>query len=1097
MTNELADIKQRLDAKYTFGRNVIVDAGAGTGKTRLLTERLAFWIIGIKHGWLGEGESPAERLVALTFTEKAAAELKLRLCARLADAASGFSGGGWRDDEFLAEAAARSACSPAEMGKSAALALQRLDRAQIGTIHSFASHVLRLYPVEAGIDPASEIDAGAAFDAAFDRLWRNWLEEELSGSGGREALWKKTLRATGMEELRALARALCGGRLENYDPRPHFTKLAEICAAKARRAAELSALYAPANKPRALEKALDGAAASLAAVSRALENGDFSAPHPAPENKKPAKPANWPDQDFEEAKALLSFAATATVSGQAAVLDAAELIAPFAAKTRAAYAGQAMLSFDDLLLKSRNLLRDNPSARAELKARFKTLLIDEFQDTDPLQGELLLYLAEEGKSSAPDWQSIRLEPGKLFIVGDSKQSIYRFRGADIRAYGEFEKLMESQGALRCALSVNFRSGREIVEAVNSAVPPVMQPAEGMQPAYSPITPCPQAQSAPARPRVEIFLAPPPREGAPSAGGWRRTQAEFIGGWIEENSGSLEIEPGRKLALKDVALLFRSATGLDEYLNIFKRRGIRYAVEEDRFFYSAQETADLMNLLKAASDPADKTALCGALRSPLGGLDDGELYALSRANGLDYTRDAPSGFEAAGRLYAILRELNSLAASAPLDDFVGRAIAAVRAPEILGRAYHGEQTVSNIAKFARIAAAHSLDQGLGLSGFISRAGRFMEDRAREGESPLADEFTDAVRVMTVHKAKGLEFPVVFLPDITARRRAGSGEDALCDWACGMTGLRAGKSRDCAMAVLEEQQRAHENFEEARIFYVAMTRARSRLILAGNREKPPEISFGGFLAKAGFIPPSPEEEAGFRCSPLAPVKDIPAQAMAPQPRRAAEQPPRAAEWAARWRRRLEARDAEAGRRTFATPTGAERDAETGHIRQEISEFAGPDRLLIGKLCHRVLELHDFSRAITRDETERALNYFAFQHHVPDYKAAADEAFGILSRFAASGIYGEIAAGEILGRELPFALEQEDGSLMRGVIDMAFRREGKLVLFDYKTEAAPAGGEAAAAEKYRAQARAYRKAAGLIFGEDALAEIIFLRSLSRAVI
>jgi len=1104
--SELADIGQRLAAKYTFGRNILVEAGAGTGKTRLLVERLAFWILGVRHSWLDrEKESPAEFMVALTFTEKAAAEMKVRLASRLRQAACKFADGAWREDVFLADPAGRSALSVSEMARAAQLAAQRLDRAQIGTIHSFASHILRLYPVEAGLDPSSEVDAGAAFDLLFEDEWRKWLETELSGAGGRTAQWKKALRSLDISELRGVALSLCQSRMANFNPRGGFAGHAGLCRLKAARARELAAKNLDGKKPRKIEQSLSRAALALDALAQALETGDFRRAEPAPDAPAAAAPAGWTEEEFAAAAALVEFARTATVEGQAAVLDAVELLSPFARQMRAAFAEKALLSFDDLLVRARDLARDNILVRNALKSRYHALLIDEFQDTDPLQGELLLYLAEEAASAASGWQKLRLEPGKLFIVGDPKQSIYRFRGADIMAYSHFESLLESQGALRCVLSVNFRSGREIIGAVNHILPKVLRGEPGLQPNYTPIAPSPAAESAPAQLRAEaVLISPPKDEKRVSADEWRENQAAFIADWIEENRGKLEAEPGRKLEHKDVAVLLRATTALDIYLEAFKRRGIPYAVEEDRFFYSTQETADLLNLLRAAGDPSDKMALCGLLRSPLGGLTDRELCELSRRGGLDSLRAAPPEFAGLEEFYAMLRGLNSQAGRVPPDALLEMALEGAFAPELLGRAYHGEQTVSNIRKFARIAARHALEEGLGLEGFIRRAGDFIGDRAREGESPLADEFMDAVRIMTVHKAKGLEFPVVIIPDISGRRGGGGKKPELrCDWVKGTAGLRAGRYADCAMAALEECERRHESFEEVRNFYVALTRARGRLMLVGNLAAPGAETYAGYLAAAGIIPSEPDAQEGFKSSPLMPLRLVEWRESG-SPKRAARAAAAAtplanpAAWHAAWKERTAARALVAGAERFTSPTAIERGEEAGQIAQELEEFsAGPDRLLLGKLCHRVLEMHGFGGRITEEEVKAALNYFAFQHHVPDYEAAAREAHEILSAFAESGIYREIAAAEIIGREYPFTCRLETGraSAMRGVMDIVLRRAGRLVIMDYKTEYAAAGREALAAEKYRVQAQAYREAAARLFGEPAELELIFLRSLTRA--
>ncbi|MDX6769685.1 MAG: UvrD-helicase domain-containing protein [Elusimicrobiota bacterium] len=1067
------DQTDRDRARLRLDANAVVEAGAGTGKTTLLTDRLLFRVL----GWDEPRPATIEEVVALTFTEKAAGEIKVRLSDRLAEIAAFLA---LTPQPAPAEERARRTVEelgehfhkrPPELLRRARAALEDLDKAQIGTIHSFCAHVLRLYPVEAGVDPGFVVDEGDAFDECFASEWAAWLDEELGERPPRRELWRALLARTGLDELETLARELCGEKLEleglgGPDP---------VTARELRALAEdLKRRTHGRGKARGnAEAAVTAAYARLTALADAAESKApaFSAEPP------PAVPnASWPKAwgDDPEAQAVferaLEVADSATPDDDALVRLATAALLPFARRTRRAYARRGFISFDGLLRRARDLVRDRPEVRERLKRRYTTLLIDEFQDTDPLQGELLLYLAEKPGGRAKDWREAVPEPGRLFVVGDPKQSIYRFRGADVAAYEGFTGRLLEHGALACDLTANFRCRPSLVEPVNRVFEAVMRPVPGAQPAYKAIRPARPAGEAAG---VEVAAVVDGGDGLDAASA-ARTEAAWAARWVVEGRGALP--------LSAVAVLLRSSTALPHLLEAFKRSGIPYAVDMDSRFYGAQEVVDFLNLLRALDDPSDRVALAGLLRSPLGGMTDDDLLALSRAGALDYRREpAPKVLpgparERLARLWSSLRGLRERVGRAPLGELVGDALAETFLVELCAEAYHGQQTVSNLLKLRRLAVEASDRRGATLKAFIARAALAAAESRREGESPLADERLEAVRVMSVHKSKGLEFPAVLLLGLSGRAGGASAEKpaSRADWATGRRALRLGGARSAAMALLDAREKALEAHEATRLLYVAMTRARERLILVG-REKTERSALSARLLEAGAWPEG--GAPGALPAVFVPGGSVP-EVVLPRPARAAPPsapPPAPAPAADPGPWTLAAADAVAAPKRLVLPE--DRPASGGAE--------------LGRLCHRVLQDWDFAAGGDLDAAlARARRGLERRAPGPAWAAASGEAKRVLSAFLASGAARDLAKAEILARELPLA-HARDGAVARGAADLVLREKGRLVVVDFKSEAVKDAAAAAAARaRHAAQGRAYCAALKAAWGQEAEFRVLFLR-------
>ena len=1090
------DQAQRDRARFELGANVVVEAGAGTGKTTLLTDRLLFTLLA--GGDEGRGVD-LTRIVALTFTEKAAGEIQLRLASRLSDLAAETGGGlpeGRRRDEarrILAEVQERFGVSPEAAAVTARAALERMDRALIGTIHHFASHLLRLYPLEAGVDPGFEVDDGAAFGELFESEWALWLDAELGERAPRREAWLEMLPSAGLEDLEALARSLCLEETRQCAPGA-TPAMRERLLALARGLRRVASKPSAPKSSKIVERAAKAAARLEDLAEACAGRGALAAKpdlEPVPVSAWPKAWEGDPDEDlYDEATAL---AKATSGDAERLVRRAALLVAPFTERFCERHRRRGFVSYFGLLRRARDLLRDVPAAREELKARFSALFIDEFQDTDPLQGELLLYLAEKRGRRAGSWEELELEPGKLFVVGDPKQSIYRFRGADIGAYERFAELLLSQGALKCDLRTSFRSHAGVIGPINEVHRALMRPVARLQPAYLPIDPFRAAPEPEAGPGVELVVA---GLAEASADETRSAEAAWIARWIAERAG-----PGRPLAFRDIALLLRTTTALEPYLDALKDAGLPYAVEADRYFYGTQEVLDLLNLLRVLDDPEDRVSLAGLLRSPMCALDDRELYELALARRLDYREAPPAALAPKTRarlegLWRCLRGLRLKAGREPLGDFMARVFRETFLVELASAAYYGEQTASNLLKFARLAAEAGESRGSTLKEFIGAVERSVRESAVEGESPLADEHLDAVRVLTIHKAKGLEWPVVLVPNVGARPSGGDGPSWRVDWSSGSVGLCLNKARaaDAAMALLKREEAAREGYEAVRLLYVAMTRAKDHLILLGGR-KPSAGSFGDLLSGAGAWP-GPEAEAsaltlgGWRV----PVSREESEARrAPRSRRAQAQDllsGAGAEFARRWTERRQA--AALARRARTTSATAAPSAVPDAQWREEPSAAGPSAAaLVGTACHRVLEHLDLSAPPDLERAVKdACRRLERERPSPHWPAIERETRDILGGFLRSAPARELAAAEILARELPFAYARE-GQVVRGSIDLLCRTAGRLWVVDYKTDRVRAGEAKAASAAYREQGSVYREAVRRAMGEPCGFKLLFLRA------
>lgn len=1047
--------------------NMVVEAGAGTGKTTLLITRLCLAVLALG--------VPVEKLVALTFTEKAAAEIKTRLITALHEVLSAAREN--KTSPVLTLLREHFNVPDDKLIPRAEAALARLDRACVGTIHGFCADILKTFPLEAGLSPNAEIDSGRKAAQLFDARWNTFLDVELGVRAPRAEEWKKVLPEISLPELKEFARELCSGKIERYDYFTHASMLAEICLKKADLAQEQSTAFLNGKNPRAIEKNLSFAAVSLRRTAAFLRGQTLP---PAPQEKLPAFPSSlpqgWEEPAFEEARALVQFALKTTPEKQQIFLTAFHLVQTVTQQIRAAYEREGILSFDDLIVKTRNLLQNDLYVRRLLKEKFDVLFIDEFQDTDPVQGELLLFLAEEKSSSAARWQDVILEPGKLFVVGDPKQSIYRFRGADITAYELFTDLILEQGGEKCFLQQNFRSAPDIVGTANAVCSRAMVQKTAFQPAYVSIFP---AKPLPG-PAVKWLFVREPAGGA-SADDFRHNQAERIADWIENNVGRLTLSDGNKLAYKDITLLSRASTTSGPYADALRRRGIPFNVETDKDFYRKQEVNDFLNFLRAAADPLDRTALAGTLRSPLGGFTDEEIYQIAKRGELSLFAK-PQDQKLAG-FYGQILSFARRAGRTPLKELLEDVIQETFLPEACAAAYEGERTLASLQRLVRLAEGYAGEAPASLGQFLSDVQELLMNEPERLGASSSNDALDAVSIMTVHKSKGLGFPVVILADLSKKEAASAAQPAghIFSWQYNMHGLRVGKVCDINLAFLEEEQKQHERCEEVRVLYVALTRAKEQLLLVADGRKGAEKAAGAFVS-AGLFPDGAEETLG--CAEVSvPVT----YAMYTEPETFIYRHAQNALPSVQLREMSAWKAAYAARKTryeaLLTDPALSPSAlvQEGDLLTE-EQRAGAE---VGTVCHRAMEL-----LLTRKvSTARAAAHEAAAECA--FPAREADALAVLEPFCQSGIFKQLLAAQTLACEMPFSLAGENG-VQFGVMDAVLRRaDGAIWVVDFKTDRAPAGGADKLLEKYRPQLAVYKRAAEKIFaGQEIVCSAVLLR-------
>ena len=939
-------ILERLD------ENMVVEAGAGAGKTRALVDRVVALI--------QTGRATLGGVAAITFTESAAAELRARIAESLEKAAS--------DPHLGQEERARCQHAVAE-----------LDQAAIQTLHSFAGSLLGERPLEASLPPGFAIRDEIEAEIAFENRWSAWLDATLDDPKAQQALRPGLAAGMTLRHLREIADSFH----KNHD----------------------------------------------------LLGGtpfDTPAPH-AIEGEKASE-----------------------------LIPALELLRRFTLDYAAERKADGHVEFLDMIVLARDLLRDNLDARDHFRERYTHILIDEVQDTDPLQAEIAMLLAEETHARTrphdrpKDWRKVQPATGKLFIVGDPKQSIYRFRRADIQ---QVEQMHEAVGGVNLLLQQNFRSLPPVIDWVNHVFSQWMQEGEA-QADYSDLVAGTQDdQSPPVR-----YMG---GEIDGNIGVVRRQEAEAIAnavraaieeGWQvrSEDDGTVF----RPAAYQDICVLMPRRAGFDALEIAFEDAGIPFRLESASLIYNTQEARDLLNSLAAIDDPTDPVAVVGALRSPAFACSDADLLKFVEAGGqFDYLAEdnAPPGRIADA--LAVLGEFHErrrwTSPAALIEQFVRTR--RLRELALDERQWRGRWTRYGflIDRARAFAAAGEAS----LRAFLAWTDRQREEQARARETVVRESDAGAVSVMTVHGAKGLEFPIVVLAGLNAAQNPRS-DPVLFDRKNGRVEVKVG-SRGASLQTaghesLAEFEKERGEEERVRLMYVAATRARDHLIVSLYRNargsKSAAARIEAFMQGADHLwqPFDPPVLAAPRASvtddePASPADDTPAARQ-------------------RWQQQRSELYAARARPISAAAT---RLAQEAKAEQEIPDEPwrrGRAGTNIGRAVHAVLQVVDLHTGRGLDDIAQAQ---AAAEGVP---GRADEIARLVRGALDNHLVQRALASGRWWRETPVAGPVGAG-IVEGFIDLLFEEEGGFVIVDYKTDAL--GSDDAvelATARYRLQGGAY---------------------------
>ncbi len=1036
------------------GRDMLVTAGAGTGKTSVLVERYVSLL----------REHRISEMAAVTFTDAAATEMRERV----------------RREVLTREELSRHRAD--------------IDEAIIGTIHSLCLRVLREHPVEAAIDPASRVLSDDEAEFELTRACIDALEEAADADDHRAlalrelgifaATTQLPLMVARRDEVEAAYKALPGETVEGWAEGVRELLDANVRAAVeearpvlAERAARLKAAYAGPGED-ALSSRMRDCLAALGdpnagdwsdLLDRILDAGDRI-------KLTGGSARNWAE-DLKDVKSAMG--SIREKAGELSGLPRWNKHDPIAlealsslrslftdACNRYSARKQELVALDylDLEIRAAQLLSSHPDIAAFYRSRLRHLMVDELQDTNPTQIAFLNLL------KGPE----------RFFVGDVKQAIYRFRGSDVRNFTRLHKEIESGGAIH-ALSRSFRAHDPLVESFNILFEKVFEdPREEFEAPMQAMTG--RGTDSPESPYLVLLPISDrtPADEKASDDDRRRVEADAVAAEV----ASLLKRP-RPTRASDVAILLRRLSNVHLFEQALESHGVPYRTVAGAGFFTRQEVLDLTNLLGWLAEPDDTIALAGALRSPLFMIDDQSLLALRSHDRslLRALRDPPETIpEEVGRFCRrsaeVLRELRDGVPFMPPDALLERALALTGFEAAWAPLQGGDQALANIRKFvdlARQLADHSLDE------FVTYVRRRRDElQAREGQAVL--DQSDAVRLLTVHGAKGLQFPIVFVPEahlssrvtydavrwrteegisLTRARKVGSDEER--------------RGRPGFYSYLLGQDEAEEAAEHKRLFYVAATRAADMLYITGDDR----VRGDGWLETARRALDAAPGGVEVR-SPI----PVDLEAIAGRPALQLVQVPSENE-EEDFMAPLVARPPVIPLRSSTPVTSLKLEVPShGYLRH--GDGLG---LVRGRLAHRAIE--EWFKTGERPVLDELIRGMADGLGGQAVQGLVAEVDGMLDIFDDSPLADTLRDGDTrVHFELPFSWDW-DGVPVHGTIDLAYETGGAWHVVDFKTDDLRGRSLADAAEAYLPQLALYAAALERAVGRSPVSGLLFLRT------
>ncbi|MGH9229486.1 MAG: UvrD-helicase domain-containing protein [Acidimicrobiales bacterium] len=1076
-----------------LGETLFVEAGAGSGKTRELVGRIVNLVT--------TGTGTIDAVAAITFTERAASELRDRVRRQLQNELE----------------RARSAAD-ATVGDRCARALDDLDGAAIGTLHSFAQRLLVEHPIEAGLPPRIEVLDEVASTVAFDDRWAGFVDELLANDAIERPLLLATAAGVRLAALRVVALAFndnwdLAEAQAPYDPiePPEWTpRLDALLGELAGACDERHQADGDDTLHQRLCQLEEWAGRVRAASDEYTKLGLLTSDNRPKGGGRGAK-ARWPDDyDLGGLRARIEEVCTRseelrTEVALAAVTRLAVELRRFTLGAAAERRHAGQLEFHDLLVLARQMLRGPHGGvvRVALHRRYRHLLIDEFQDTDPIQIELAVLIAglDPGTGDVP-WDQVEVRPGHLFFVGDPKQSIYRFRRADISLFLRAADRFGRDGG-QLALTTNYRSTRSVIAAVNLVFGRLIQPqwhgGVRSQPAYEALVAV--RDDAPVGPAVSVLgrkqhgeeapepeptgdvpgpVAPARRTTRLSAEDVRRRESAEVAasirraldeGWLVDRSPDAHRHDWQPARAGDVAILVPTRLSLPALEDALTDAGISYRAESASLVYASRLVRDLLLTLRAIDDPSDELSVVAALRSPLFGCGDDDLFRFRQHHGARFDPTAtpadgmPDG-DPVARGLAYLRRMHDLERWRSPSELADEVVRDRRLLE-LGPAEGRPRDLWRRVRFVLDQARAWTDATNGsLRQYLEWVRQQTAEGSRVAEAVLPETDDDAVRIMTVHAAKGLQFPLTIVAGLSTRpqRRSAGAEVAWPPDAPAIIRVGNKVRSDAFEAWLPiDEQMSHD--ERIRLLYVACTRARDHLVVSLHRgvranvpDDPARFTSAELLTAAlgellddlpdAAPPPNtgPRHGAGPTDAPAdAPMTAGPSTTTGPPP--AAPLPP-----FDDWRRaRDEALSASGRPRTLAatalTDDGRPDALDDPGLRKRPRDLDLPPwqkgryGTAIGRAVHGVLQTIDLASGAGAAEAVAAQAAAeGVSGHEPHIRRLVEAALRSPSVGA--------AAAAPHWRELYVGVPVGNSRTLEGYVDLLYRAPGGLVVVDYKT-------------------------------------------------
>jgi ATP-dependent helicase/nuclease subunit A len=1078
----IPDQTARERIRTDLATTLFVEAGAGSGKTTALVQRVLALVI--------TGLAEIARIAAITFTEKAAAELRDRVRSEL--------------ESFAARHPGTTEAMRCQLG------LEQLDSAAVGTLHSFAKRVLGEHPIEAGLPPRVDVLDEVSSSVAFEHRWSMFQDDLLADPEMERTLLLLFGAGVRPEALRYLAQDfednwdLAEEQVPASAPEPPSVRelfttvlplVSGLCSEPCRD---------PADKLRLRIDEIADRVAELQAIDDEVELIEALGPGAVPALPKfkvgrLGRSASWRDVDDVRRRVAQTgecLEATRQVVLSSCARKVGSAIRRFTLGAARERQTSGELQFHDLLVLARALLRDprhGPAVRARLHQRYQRLLLDEFQDTDPIQVELAVRIAAADPASEATtrlpWDEVEVAPGRLFVVGDPKQSIYRFRRADISVFLAAEARFGRAGG-KIELTANFRSGAPVIDWVNGTFGALMSETDDVavplpsQPAYTaldPTRPGPGVGPAvsvlgrlehPKEIKADELRTAEAGEVAATVTrvvheGWR--VGDGRGGWYRAGLG-------------DITILVPARTSLPFLEDALEDAGIPFRAEATSLVYSTRAVRDLLMVLRAVDDPTNYLYIVSALRTPLLACGDDDLFRFHAEHGgrWSYLADQPETVPVDDPVRQGLAYLSSLYNKrswlAP-SELLTRIALDRRALE-LG---FGEGRPRDVWRRLRFvidqARAWSEATGGNLRQYLGWVALQTAEGARVAEAILPETDDDAVRVMTIHAAKGLEFPVTIVSGMSTIPQARYAPAQVVFPPTGEVGYRFSghvtTEEYDAWKPIDEQMGLHERI---RLLYVACTRARDHLVLSLHR-------------KARAQPPEPATRTNAELlveGMGALLSELPDAAELTEPVPVVVEPPSSPPPFDRWLAERTAALEHASRPRAVAATAL---TEEGALDPEVEPDAGLQKRprdldlppwlkgrygsAVGRAVHGVLQMVDLA---TGGGLEGAV---AAQSEAEAVVERADDV-GRLAGIALASAPVREAATSPHWREV-YVCAPVGGRLLEGYVDLLYRTPAGLVVVDYKTAATSDPEELdRRVEVYRNQGASYALSVSAATGE-----------------